>query len=50
MVDLLDWGVLNFDTMITGLYNLDQWEDAFEDMCSERDAKAFIHLKRTGRE
>ncbi len=42
-VDLLDRGPFNLDAMITGHYNLDQWEEAFENLRSKRDVKAFIH-------
>ena len=42
-VDLLDRGVFNLDAMITGHYDLDQWEEAFENLRSKNDVKAFIH-------
>ena len=42
-VDLLDRGPFNLDAMITGHYNLDQWEEAFENLRSKLDVKAFIH-------
>ena len=42
-VDLLDRGSFNLDAMITGHYYLDQWEEAFENLRSKRDVKAFIH-------
>ena len=42
-VDLLDRGVFNLDAMITGHYDLDQWEEAFENLRSKRDVKALIH-------
>lgn len=42
-VDLLDRGTFNLDAMITGHYDLDQWEVAFDKLRSKQDVKALIH-------
>lgn len=42
-VDLVTRGVFNLDAMVTGHYTLDEWETAFANLHSRKDAKAFIH-------
>lgn len=45
-VDLLNRGVFNFDPVITGRFELDDWETAFANLRAKTDLKAFIHPNR----
>lgn len=41
-VDLLDRGLFNMDPMITGHYELAEWETAFENLRAKKDLKALF--------
>lgn len=47
-VDLLDRGPFNLDAMVTGHYDLEDWEKAFENLRTKRDLKALIHPNGIG--
>ncbi|NOZ49432.1 MAG: zinc-binding dehydrogenase [Chloroflexi bacterium] len=42
-VDLLDRGLFNFDPVVTGHYELEEWAQAFANLRAKRDLKALIH-------
>lgn len=46
-VDLLNRGVFNIKPVITGHYELEAWETAFENLRAKIDLKAFIHPNGT---
>lgn len=42
-VDLLNRGIFNIAPVITGHYEIDQWEQAFTNLRAKQDLKALIH-------
>ena len=42
-VDLLDRGLFNFDPVVSGHYELEDWAQAFANLRAKRDLKALIH-------
>ena len=46
-VDFLSRGVIDYESMITSRYRLEEWQTAFANLRARKDVKAFIHPNGT---